>query len=125
VPREPARPSPEVEHLAGVAAGLWREGLGLADFYARRVALAGRPLAPDAEREAWSRLRSLARLWREAERLGLARVDEAWEPRLVELVAGVEDSLLLVLLKPGDEGVPLVDLDELAAEAEALTAEAG
>jgi hypothetical protein len=116
-------PDSAVERAARVGAGLIEEGLGLAAFYASSVALAGRPLAPEAEQEAWTRLRSLAGLWREADRLGLDQVEEAWDPRLVELVSGVEDSLLLVLLKPGDEGAPLVDLDELVAEAEAVTAE--
>jgi hypothetical protein len=116
-------PSSGAERIARVGAALWDEGLGLAAFYSTRVATATRPLAPEAEQEAWSRLRSLAGLWREAERIGLAQVEEAWDPRLVELVSGVEDSLLLVLLKPGDEEVPLVDLDALVEEAEALSGE--
>jgi hypothetical protein len=117
-------PDEVVERVARVAAGLWDEGFGLAAFYSSRVALAGRPLRPELEQEGWSRLRSLAGLWREAEQLGLEQLEEAWDPRLVEMVSEVEDSLLLVLLKPGDEDAPLVDLDALLEAAEALSGEA-
>ena len=113
-------PSEAAERIARVGAGLWEAGFELATFYATRVAHASRPLAPDLEQEAWTRLRALAALWREAEQLRLDQVEEAWDPRLVEMVAGLEDSLLLVLLKPGDEGASLVDLDQLVAEAEAV-----
>lgn len=113
-------PSEVAERIARVATGLWEEGFELATFYATRVALVGRPLPPETEQEAWTRLRSLAALWREAEQLGLEQVDEVWRPKLVEMVAGVEDSLLLVLLKPGEEDASLVDLDDLVEEAEAV-----
>lgn len=113
-----------MERAGRAAAGLGIEGLDLSAFYASHIVLSGRPLAQEVGAEGWQRLWRLCELWREAEELGIAGDEELVPPGLADLLAAVEESLLLALLAPGqeDDGM-MIDASELADRADVLEAE--
>jgi len=88
-------------------------GLELVTFYVEHFALADMPPEPASEREAWERLEAMAVRWRESENHRDTLDPELWAPGLVDVLAAIEDSLVITLLDPlGGDAV--IGVDEVA-----------